>query len=396
MIFFFGLALVACVACTEVRVDPDTLPSIEILLVPPKQPLPQIRAQLIRIHNSRERMEARLQRQMLKSYQSQQDKILKVIQKEAARIMKDINRKLTEFHDRSFQSSFIDMTKSNTSAPDDVENLVVQVKRTSEPDAGIRSVIKATTSMQRSIESKQLRQASKEIKVVGSAIVTSIKKALSKHFKRFRSTWGSFLQTSSSGINQILNVRVGSSNLGDGLGDGASYPSVVGMVEDEYTKADMAEDNLLRLVLKLSNNLVEMAIRQLNVALSPESQGIRMHQARYSLIQMKGLPGLGHVASKLPIPPGAIATIRKRALEHSTVEVDITPPDLGRSLMISQLNADLQGFKVLHKSRVATNLLRKRALVKSIKGRIDNVVKRLSRKWDRILTEPSSYGTLEH
>ena len=387
---FFLLATVISVACTDVRVDPDTLPSIEILLVPPKEPFPQVRETLMSVHLAREKNEAQLRTQILSSFGSQQQRIAALITEKTRGILKNLLARYNET-----VSSIVPISFAEVSTPRDVENVVIQVKRTTDPALGVRSLIKATSSMRSSIIRKQLQQGIKEFKEVGDVIVASIKKSLSKYFSGSAAP-GSFLQASSSGINQVLNLRVGSSSLGDGLVDGSSYPSVVGMVEDEYTKGDLSEDYLLRLILKLSNTLVEQTISNLTRSLAPEAYGVRPLYEKFSFLQMNAMPGLGQIASKMPIPPAAIATIRKRALEHSTIEVDISPPDMDKSLMADQLNADLQGFKILHKSRVAANLLRKKALVTSVKSRIDKAVKRMADLWYRIFAQPNAIATLTY
>ena len=385
---FFLFGAILSVACTDVRVDPDTLPSIEVLLVPPKEPYPQVRETLMGIHVAREKTEARLKSQIINAFNTQQRRISVLIAEKSREIVKQLLDRYNAALGGSAASSFADL-----STPRDVENVVIHVKRSADPALGIGSLIKATNSMRSSIIQKQLNQAVKEFKEVGDIITASIKNSISKYFSGSVAP-GSFLQTANSGINQVLNVRVGSSSIGDGLADGSSYPSVVGMVEDEYTKGDLSEDYLLRLILKLSNQLVEQAITNLTTSLSPESFGVIPLQQYSSFLQTKALPGLGQVASKMPIPPAAIAAIRKRAFKHSTIEVDITPPDMDKSLIADQLNSDLQGFKILHKSRVSANLLRKKAVVASIKPRIDKAVRRTADKWNRIFAFPNQLATL--
>jgi len=56
MIFFQVAILIS--ACTCIRVDPDTLPSIEVLLVPPKHPFPQIQAQISKVRSKREKQQS--------------------------------------------------------------------------------------------------------------------------------------------------------------------------------------------------------------------------------------------------------------------------------------------------------------------------------------------------
>ena len=387
MNFFLVTSLVS-VACTDKRIDPDTLPSIEVLLVPPKEPFPQVREELIGLHVAREKAESQVQNQIFNAFKTQQERISTLINQKTNPIVKELLQRYNETILANSPSSF-----AETSSHMDVENVVIQVKRTADPAMGVRSLIKATESMRSSIILKQLKQAIKEFKEVGNAVVASIKKALSKYFTGSTSP-GSFLQSQNTGINQVLNLRVGSSSMGDALAGASSYPSVVEMVEDEYTKGDLSEDYLLRLILKLSNQLVEQAIAKLTVSLAPESHGVIPRQQRSSLLETMTFPGLGQVASKLPIPPAAISTIRKRALEHSTIEVDITPPDMDNSLVTDQLNSDLQGFKIVHKSRVTANLLRKKAVVASISGRIDKAVKRLSQRWDRIFAISNSVATV--
>ena len=385
---FFLLAHLACILCTEVRVDPDTLPSIEVLLVPPKEPYPQVHEEMIRIHEAREKVEMQVEGRIRNEYQSAWKQISESIQKESAPIVERLLKVYNETVRSESPSSFADISPSDSHIKDS-ENLVIQVKRTSSPDARVRSIISAMSAMRGSIVNKQLEQAASEFKSVGKIIVSAIKKALVKYFKGPGSP-GSFLQTApNAGINQVVNVRVGSSNVGDGLMDGSSYPSVLGLVEDEFSQGDVSEEYLLRMTVKLTNKLVQKSQKQLLSALSPRSVGVKVPQSRPSFVQLTGIPSLGKVASQMPIPPGAIATIRQRALEHSTVELDITPPDMDRSLMVDQLNADLQGFKIIHKSRVSANLLRRKAVVESISRRIERAVKRAADQWRKVLSAPT-------
>jgi hypothetical protein len=222
----------------------------------------------------------------------------------------------------------------------------------------------------------QLKQGIKEIGQVAQVIEGAIEKSLKKYFgQRF-----SFIQVSShSGINQVLNVRVGSSDIGDGLKEGESYPSIVSMVENDYDQRDLAQDYILRYILQESNELVEFACQQLFAHLIPPTNT----EGQFSLVQL-ALPTnqlVSRVSSQLPIPPGALSTIRKRGFRYSTIELDLDPPDLDKSIIVDQLNADLQAYKLLEKSISKIHVKRKKALVESIAPRIDLVVRRASKAW---------------
>jgi len=98
-----------------------------------------------------------------------------------------------------------------------------------------------------------LQQGIKEIAEIGKLIKGSVGKCIMKYFPIQQQT--SFVQIY-SGIEQVINVRVGSSEMGDNLSDGSSYPSIVGTVVNDYEDREQVQDYLFRYILEKSDLLV--------------------------------------------------------------------------------------------------------------------------------------------
>jgi hypothetical protein len=367
-------------ACKGIRVDPDRLPSIEVLLVPPKHPYPQVQEELTKLHFKREAEEKNLENSIMRSYNQQVKSLVSTIDKQLDPVMKPLIR---EWYTKmgmlpQIGTSLIEQEQL-------VENVAIHVSRVAEPSSRVRNTIQAIDRKRASDERTQVNQGIGEFRQIATAIQRAVSVSMSKYFARtasFKAT--SLLQSGPSrnqtmGINPVLNIRVGSSSIGDGLSDGASYPSIVGMVEEEREEGDMGEENLFSTIMRFSRLLLDTALTRLNKKIFPPE--FRLPES-YSLLQASPLLSkVSTATNKMPIPPGVAREVRKRAFEHSTVELNIVPPEMDDYAIIDQLNALLQADIRIRLSRVDAFIRARRRFVEQINVQIDEIVRRAAVLW---------------
>ena len=352
MIFFLGLVF----ACYST--DPDSLPSVEVLLVPPKEPFPEVQLELLRLRNAREAKEKQFERTLIDVYSKEVRRIDASIQREASAIV-------SRLMDRS--DSFLQTEKQDSP----IESVVIHVGKISPIDTKVKQTIQRMESKRSSEEDKQIRQAISEFRQMGNLILRRVKEGFRKHFRRVSQ---SLLQTGRSNIRDILNIRVGSSSTDDHLSDGASFPSVVSMVEDEHEKRDESELVLLNSILFYTDKLCETAVYSLNSTLS-------INLPRASFLETPSLVTRQAKSATKFAPPAFKRILRKRALSHSTVELNIEPPVMDDSSIVDQLNGILQTEMILKKSRIGAYIRAKRRLVKEVTKRIDDTIRTAAIKW---------------
>ncbi len=385
-------AIFCWIACNAIRVDPDRLPSIEVLLVPPKHPYPQVTSEIMKLHYKREEAEKLLENQVMSSYSSQLDALIRGIDRAVAPRMKPL---IVAWYRKMGMlppvASFLQVEQA-------VENVAIHVERETDPSSKVRSTIQAIDQKRQIDEAAQVAQGVAEFGSIGGAIQRAVSKGMSRYFVGTSTfTAPSFIDISSlsnqtSGINPVLNIRIGSSEIGDGLSDGASYPSIVGMVEEERSEADMAEETLLNTILRFSRLLLDNALSELNKEIFPPE----FHLPE-STSFMQASPALGAastVANKLPIPPAVARVIRQRAFEHSTVELNIIPPEMDDYTIIDQLNAFLQADTQLRRARITAYMKEKRKLLLEIQNQIDEIIRRAAVLWG-VFPDPENEPVLK-
>lgn len=394
MMYLLCLYAISIYACMGIRVDPDTLPSIEVLLVPPKAPFPQIREYLNLIHDRREVSEKRDEESILRSYTNQLNKMRYQIMQMIKPILIPFEKQWREgMYYPVLGSSLLEMNYSAN-----IENLVVHIKPVPMPGNRVKKLITAVDDKRRSDERKQVMQGITEFGQFSQIITTALQRSMKKYFRPNRNIHPinvptSLLQQSirkdQNGLNPVLNIRVGSSDMGDGLMDGDSYPSVVGMVTEENEMRTSAQTTLFNELLFYSNQLVLEATNMIKVLLFPPSA--RMTAAgmtsqtdplETSLLQ---IPGVSQAMAKtdkvMPMPPALAMIIRKRAMKNSTVQLDISPPQMDDWSIVDALNALLQSETTLGQARVKAYIMVKRELAKSVKAEIDQLVKTAAITW---------------
>ena len=376
----FNLLIAASILISyAIRVDPDTLPSVEVLLVPPKYPFPQIREQLNVIHDRREMKEKRAEQLVLVSYTAQLNRLKASIAQMIEPVVQPLR---TQWREGMYYPMALLQSEQN---PHNVENVVIHVKPVPVPGTRVKSVIDAINSKRDAEEEKQLSQGVSEFRQFSQILTGCLQRSLKKYFKpqaRIRPI--SFLQQiirdDQNGLNPVLNLRVGSSDIGDGLLDGASYPSVVGMVEEENEMRNSAEATLLNEILYYSNQLVLESTNLIKLLLFPPSETIV--PGGMSLLQIPGLSQATSSVGKLvPIPPAVARVLRKRAMKHSTVQLDITPPKMDDWTVVDVLNASLEAHEALKKSRASAYIKVKREMAKEVRAEVDKLVRLAAIKW---------------
>ena len=367
------LAVLVGNACRAIRVDPDTLPSIEVLLVPPKDPYPQVRAELIRIHQLREAVEKKYEEEIINAYIAQ----VEILRKAVPDMIEPITSPLQE-------SGIPGSLLEGWSSSHNVENLAISVAAMPEVGMKVKDTILSMEEKRAGDERLQMEQALKEFPETTKLITEALKASLSKYFSSSgnRALLQQAERTDQSGIKQVLNVRVGSSDSGDGLSDGASFPSVLGMVEEENESRDAGELTLLNSILFHSRRLGVEALKLIETSLNP-------HDLRPSYLQLPGFRGDAMSSSTKLLPPAFPRILRKKAFEHSTVQLDMIPPAMDDWSTVDQLNAVLQSEVALKKSRLSAYITVKKRLMNDIVTDIGTAVRTAAIRWG-LITDPST------
>lgn len=364
VISYFGLIC----TCTTTRVDPDTLPSIEVLIVPPVKPFPQVSEEIRRIRQKREGEESALNLKIKLAYTQSR-----------ATMIQEISGILQQY--TSTRSSFLESGHN-------IENLAINVHPVADIGPQVKNVIKEIDEKRGSEEKAQVEQGIGELSKVRSLIKQTVQKSMRESFgnaqkgKQQKMKRPSFLEEERFGIKPVLNVRVGSSSIGDGLNDGSSYPSVVDMVEDENESRNSAEMTLLNSLLYFTRqlgydctNFLRSSLQPARVSAQPSSfigpaQGVASDP---SIMMTKLVKQMLRF-----LPPGVPRIWRKRAFRHSTVQLDIYPPESDSRLDAEMLRAMLKSERDLRKARLKAYVKVKRRLLKDIVFEIKATIEQLA------------------
>jgi len=259
-----------------------------------------------------------------------------------------------------------------------VENVAISILPVPSIDQSVQNAIKEINSKRMPEEEKQIKAGADEFPKVEREILNFVKAAYQKYIggKKIRKT-SSFMEDSSStqsGINPVLNVRIGSSGIGDGLLDGSSYPSIVSLVSDENEKQDQGESTLLNSILFYTRKLGLSAVGAIVELLHPPGGPVA------SFFQPSPA---GQLLRKTLayLPPAVPRVIRKHAMKYSTVQFDISPPEADSESTKEQLNAMLEGEMAVQKSRRASYIHAKSAILKEIKREIDVAFRKAAIDW---------------
>ena len=384
---FRTLLFTRIVACNSNVIDPDALPSVEVLLVPPKVPFPQVHEELMLLREKREAKNKKFESRIQISYQKEKALLIKAISDEVSQAMSGITGKVR----RSPTSSLIEATDNDRN----VENVVVQVMPTAEVPIQIKESIIDIDSKLQLEESKQIQQGIKEFGEISKIIKETVKKGIAALFKSngsgMRQPKPSFTQLSdgsnSHGIKDVLNLRFGSSTIGDGLSDGASYPSIPGMIRDEHMDRASAESALLNEILFFSRQLGLDVVAFLQGTLFPPSGS-----AASSFIDPSSYTTKLVRQAMQYLPPGLARVWRKRAMEHSTIEVDLYPPGSDWKTDKEMLNASLKSYEVLRRARLKAYVAAKERVTREIVRIIEKTIKSAAEKWG-LITTPDNLPT---
>lgn len=359
----------AIFACATIqRPDPDTLPSVEVLLVPPKFPFPEVQEELRRFHDEREQMEQKL----LEAVRDQFVQSLAQMRKDITNLVSPQVKALER--SASQRASFLEQEDTTRN----VENVAISILPIPPVDIRVKNVIQEIYGKRKAEEAAQAMAAIAEFPRMATEIMRFVQSSMSKHFTgKTPRTRPSFLQEDplhQAGINPVLNVRVGSSNIGDGLFDGNSFPSVVSLVEDENEQQNEGESTLLNSVLYYSRKLSSSAIKLLRTLLqtgrNPVSSFFEPSPAGKAAKQVLGY-----------LPPAVPRVIRRHAMEYSTVQLDIAPPEADSTTTQEQLNAMLEGDMIIQRSRRYAYIHAKAAMLEEAKRGIEKTIRQAAIDW---------------
>jgi hypothetical protein len=361
--------LVGFGACSTTRVDPDTLPSIEVLLVPPRHPFPQVQEELRQLRIKRERSEKGLDGRIKLAYSKSRAAMLKEI---AAVIQ-----------------PFLQKRASLLETGHNVENVAINVLPV--PDIGphVKSLLGEIDNKRGIEETKQIEQGIKELDAVRSLIKKTVEESMRLTFgksvsgSQTKPSKSSFIEEDKFGIKPVLNLRVGSSSIGDELKDGSSYPSVLGLVANENEDRNAAEMTLLNSLLYFTHQLGYDCINFVRAALLPGKYSAQPS----SFIDPMGGPAsdpslvMTNVVKQMMrfIPPGVPRVWRKRAMKHSTVQLDIHPPESDSRLDAEMIRAMLKSERDLRKTRLKAYIKTKKRILKDIVFEIRTAISELAK-----------------
>lgn len=354
--------------------DPDTLPSIEVLLVPPKHPFPQVEQELGRLRTLREASDRQFVEKIQDAYDKAHAELIADIDSQIRpivdRLRKDIKRKEKSV---SLLEEFDNMRN--------VENLAIRIHRQPPVDLETKETISDIHEKLLKEEKKTLDQALKEFGDVTKVFKKAVKDNLTKYFSRRNRKKSSFVQThkrpQTNGIRPVLNVRVGSSSVGDGLLDAASYPSVLGLMNDEIIAFNAGETSLLNTILYRSRQLGIDAVMELGRGLSPTNISLPS-----SFLDPSQQIATAIKRSLQYLPPAIARVWRQRAFEHSTMELDIHPPASDDEMDDEMLNARLKAEESVTKARVKSYLKAKAQMIKELVYLVEVTIRDASVAWN--------------
>lgn len=351
------------------KVDPDSLPSVEVRLIPPKMPFPQVQEELRRFHVRMEQIE----KMLMRSIKIQYTKSLQKLIRETSQLI--VPRIKALVGSKSKTGVFLQEEDDSRN----IENVAISVLPMPTIDLRVKGTIKEIYVKRQSDEKTQIDAAVKEFPKMADEIINYIKTSFQKNFRGSirRSKGPSLLQRGEdklNGINPVLNVRIGSSNSGDGLLDGSSFPSVVSLVEDENEKQNQGESTLLNSVLFYTRQLGIRAIKHLYALL-------RRPKTPVSSFLEPSSAGEAAKEAMAYLPPAIPRVIRRHALEYSTVQFDISPPEPDYITTREQLNAMLEAEMVVQSSRRSAYIQAKKSMMKEILRGIDKVIREAAINW---------------
>jgi hypothetical protein len=325
-------------------IDPDTLPAIDIRLVPPKVSYSRIRDHLALLHKSREKEEQHIAGLIPDAY---------------AQAMKGRYAKLESIV-RNFAPSASSFLQTNSSG---TEELVVHIRDVPDVGASIIPVINDIEEKRRSEEQKTIDDLLKEFKQINIIINKFIENSFPKYFQKSPS----FIQ------RPVLNIRIGNSDIENGSGHN-SFPTVVDIVREEETvNRDLSENNLNNLILFYVNKLINENNKFLKILLIPNYSEIP--QIVYLHPDGSLSPASFIDMGSAPIPAPLAGIVRRRAMKHSTVEVDITPPAMDETDAVDMLNSDLQSYQKLRRVRDRMFIQAKERMVKQEERVVDWIIR---------------------
>ncbi len=357
-------------SCSSVKLDPDSLPSIEILLVSPKVAFPQLREEVQRLRSQREAAESKLNSLVVTAFTRSRISLIKEVMSIIQPFTSQINK----------ASSFIQGEKSRN-----VENVAVNILPMHDVGLGVKEEVGAIFDKLARDEDTQIQQSVKEFDEVKSILVEAIKSKLQKYFGAGKSpNHGSsqgdrksaLLQVDShrdhfEGVKKVLNVRVGSSSVGDGLKGGSSFPSVLSVVKDEVENQIAAENALLNSIMFYTRTLGKDCAHLIR-----QNFGLMNGRVASSFLDPSA-PVANVVKQSLKyLPPGVPRMWRERAFEHSTIELDIHPPGSDEEIDREQLRALLKSFDIVRRAGLKAFVLARKRLINELVSDIDDAVMR--------------------
>jgi hypothetical protein len=348
------------ISCWAIRLDPDSLPSIEVLLVPPDHPFPQVQEELERFRSLREARELSLLNTIKSQFASAKQSIIT-----------ELNETLNSVG--PLPGSLMQLSSSR-----DIENVAIDILPIKDAGLTVKEEIQAIDEKTSKEEQAQVQQFAKEIGDVKQVFLDAVKAGVKKYFQSSKSPRRTsvFLQTDSFeedkfGIKPVLNIRVGSSSLPDGLDDGSSFPSVVGMVDDELRRSLEGENVLLNSALFYTRQLGLICISFINrrFRIPPG------HTVSSFLDPSTATANMLRQSLKY-LPPGVPRFWRKKSMRHSTVELKIHPPESDSELDREVLRAMLKSEETVRKARLKAFTKSRKRLLKEIVDKIDDSLRR--------------------
>jgi hypothetical protein len=362
-------------ACTSLSVDPDNLPSIEVLLVPPKHPFPQVEQEIGRLRSLREATDAQYVAKIQDAYDKANKDLLADIETQIRPI---VNRLVKDKPFKRMSESLLQHFDNNRN----VENLVIRIHRQPRVDLDTKQTISDMQEKLIKEEKQTLDQAVKEFSDVAKVLKRAVKENLTKYFSRGgKKMKSAFVQkgnrSGTSGIGEVLNVRVGSSSVGDGLLDGASYPSVLGLVNDEIIAFNSGDTSLLNTILYRSRQIGINAVIELERGLSPIK-----FSSPSSFLDPSNSVARAIKQQLQYLPPAIVRVWRERAFQHATMELDIHPPSSDDEMDEEMLNAMLKSEESIRKARVKSYLKAKAQIIGDFIRLIEWTIRDASIAWN--------------
>jgi hypothetical protein len=266
---FIAQALVAVVTGIEpaqLQETSETSPIIEVRLVPPANPLPEVSAEIQSLEKARDALEQEKTAKLDAAYNA-------ALENAKSRISAAVGSAL-QLLDASPASgarhpSFLELrSKAVRASAGQGPNVRVKVLSVPPPDASIKSKLDAMEAKRADVEAQMLDQAIQEMGELTDVVVNELKGSLQLQMSALlipavagavpKTHPPTLLETTErdvpgmpapEGLPKQLNVRVGASDV--------PYPTVAGVAQDMETRRDTAEHLLRQKVLELELKLLE-------------------------------------------------------------------------------------------------------------------------------------------